>query len=443
MENIYKIYAKFKKEPAKVCNDILLQPLFYVFIASACYVLRAFEYIAHPQLYAEDGAVWLADGFNIGPKSVLLPLNGLLHFPERLFGFLVAQLPLNIAPFLFNISAFVLFAIMVYYIFSPRTQILKTNYERFYVLLSLCLIANIDEFFFNFSNSIFLLGIIGLLILIAKKDTNKLVSYLEKSIFLLTCFTLPFCWFFTLVALYERIILKKKQTFFLVASISGSIAQLFYYLTSHAQRSPVTFISLFSKYTVLEVYNQIAIPALRFARIDKGLGVISNLSIIIILVVLLTCTIAGAYVFLRSNKERKFLLFFLLALTFASLKSPIMSSGSAVDALRFMSIASGGDRYFVFGIIGLSIIFATTLNTILKSYYRYVYLFLFFIISIYSSLNYHSFFVNKEFTDYSDEYKRGISQINLLYQHDIQIPVNPGHGWKIQLTKKGTPNPNY
>lgn len=39
-------------------------------IPSLIMLIRGWQYILHPQLYAEDGALWLADAYNEGFKSI-------------------------------------------------------------------------------------------------------------------------------------------------------------------------------------------------------------------------------------------------------------------------------------------------------------------------------------------------------------------------------------
>jgi hypothetical protein len=239
-----------------------------VAIAAMAYAYRAKPYLRAPQLFAEDGVLWLAEGFNKNFWAIFQPVNGFMHMPERLFGFIMARLPLDWSPLLFVVSAWGLFILVTYYLLSQRTKILRTNFERIFMVGCLALIANIGELFFNFSNSVFLMGIIGTLILIADTHKNKVVMVAERAFFLLSCFTLPFAWFYLPISLLEHFKYKRKNWFFLVTSAVGAVVQVFVYVTSGVERSPVTLLSLYSKYTVLEVYNQLLVPAVRFTRID-------------------------------------------------------------------------------------------------------------------------------------------------------------------------------
>lgn len=423
-----------KKQSPKATPKFLTWP--FVIVAAAAYIFRAQEYILKPQLYAEDGYIWLADAYNKGLSSLVLPLNSFFHLPERLFGLVfVSVMPLQFAPVVFNLTALGIFCLMVYYLFTPRTRILDNLYQKLFVLGGLCLIANVDEFFFNFSNSIFLLGIIGVLIMVAQPAKNRFVNGLEKTLFALTCFTLPFAWFFLLFALFEKFKNKTKGYFFLATAATGAVTQLVAYLTSEAERSVVTVQSLASKHTLIEIHNQIIVPAVRFARLDyvhvPYLPARANALVFISSV--LVVVVAAIIVLKNSNKQVRYLLLFIALMTAAALKSPYLPSNSAIEVIKFMSTATGGDRYFIFGIIGTAIIIAKLSDKLPKQYLKYGFLSLFMLAGLATSIHTKTFYVEKNFVDYRSYYKAGIEALKQPNRTDpVVIPENP-NGWSITL----------
>jgi len=131
-------------------------------------------------------------------------------------------------------------------------------------------------------------------------------------------------------------------------------------------------------------------------------------------------------------------------MTLAALKSPYISSNSASDAIKYMSAATGGDRYFVFGIIALNIVFAKATYSVIKKKALYYFILVFFGMGFLSSLRYQSFFIQKNFIDFTAEYKAGSDKLSKSgVREDIIIPVNPGHGWIIRLSEQNKDNPNY
>ncbi len=405
-------------------------PPFYVFVACLLYLIRGWKYyIIKPQLYAEDGVVWLADGFNLGIRSLLIPLNGFSHLFERLFGLAVAQLPLLWTPLLFNLTGFIIFGVMVYYLYSPRTKILITDFERIFVLVSLCLISNVDEFFFNFSNSVFLLGLVGLLLIVAKTPSSKLVNILEKLLFVVLCLTLPFSWIYLVILLYNYIRYRKKQVFFLISAGFGSIIQLFTYLNREEARQSVGNLALLSKDTAIEIYNQIIAPSMTFARIDISPDVQLSLKKIAFLIIVYSfCLIATFVVLKKSNRQTKFLIIFCIGMTLASLKSPLTDLNSSKEIVNYMANVQFGDRYFIFGILGLGIIFAKFLNIYLPKKISSYALIVFIALGLTSSIVNNSFWIQKNLKDYRKDYYDGVNKLNNPDNyHNVIIPTNPNN----------------
>lgn len=430
LSNIYKNISK----------DNLIK-IGLVTIAAIVYIIRGYRYIINPQLFAEDGQEWLAGGYNEGFSSLTRPLNGFLHTIERIFGLIVAQLPLQFAPFIFNFTAFIIFCTTVYYIISTRTKILSSTYERVFMVLTICLIANVDEFFFNFSNSVFLLGIVGILILISNVSKNRVVEYLEKVLYALICFTLPFSILYTPIVIIEKFKNTRKSSFYLYITILGAAAQLITYLLSSTVRSNVTVPSLFSKYTLLEIYNQIIIPSTRFARIDYNFVTSSNRYMGIAIVFAICIFIAMAvYVIITSNKQVRYFLLFLILMSAISLTSPLVGLNyTAEETIKIMSTTFNGDRYFIFGILASTLIIVKFSYYLISAKFRYVFILVFISFGLITSLQYQSFNVNRNLKNLSEEYYTGVKNIESKKSETVKIPINPQYenaGWYILLNKK-------
>lgn len=326
--------------------------------------------------------------------------------------------------------------LLAYYLLSSRTKILSNNYERLFMVTALCLIANIYELFFNFSNSVFLMGIIGVLILLAHKPKNKVGAVGEKVFFFLSCFTLPFAWFYLPIALIERFKYKRKERFFLLISAFASVAQLLSYLFNHVDRAHITLLSLFSKWTLLELYNQMIIPGIRFARIDILVQDYSlhHYQVFTVFFTVIALLIAAYAVVRKSNKQVWYLLFFLAAMTFASVKGPSLTAGTPIDALKVMSVLVGASRYFVYGILAVNLIVIKSTYQALAPKARYVFLVLFMGFGLLTSLHYNAFYIEKQFVDYRPQYNQGVTDFESGKQKTVIIPVNP-KSWYMTLTK--------
>jgi hypothetical protein len=431
--NINKTLTKFAtklKDPRSAVQTVTL-----VCVTALAYLYRAHPYFFKPQLFAEDGTLWLAEGRMKGAKVLILkPYNGFFHAPDRIFGFLVAHLPLYWAPAIFAITAWLLFIGVAYYLLSKRTHIFTNNYERIFIVICLCLISNFDEFFFNFSNSIFLIGVIGAMIMVADKPKHKLAEIGEKTVYVLACFCLPFAWFYIPVALFDRYKYKAKNNFFLVVALVSSIAQAMGYFLTHPTRSPVTLTSVFfNKYVPLVFYNQIIIPAIRFARLDIPLGDYATMHYwpAVALLSIATLAIATIAVLRRSNKQTWFTLFFLAGMTFASFKSPTIHLDTATEVFKSMANLQGANRYFVFGILAVNIIFVKAVYQAFTPKARYLFMVIFVSLGLLTSIHYHSFFIDKHWQDYTAQYHQGIKSYYEGKKTNI-IPVNPAP-WTMGL----------
>jgi hypothetical protein len=221
-----------------------------------------------------------------------------------------------------------------------------------------------------------------------------------------------------------------------LVSLLASIVQLIIYLTSHVKRSPITLLSLVSRYTLLELYNQMIIPAIRFARLDIPVAEFTTDGYLVVFALLtVAALLAAAIVVLRkSNKQVAYLLFFLAAMTFASVKSPTLNVKSPVDALKTMAVVVGANRYFVYGIIAVNVIVAKAAYRIIAPRARYAFLVVFMSFGLLTSLQHQTFTINKHFIDYTTQYNADIDKFESGAVKTVVIPVNP-YPWHITLQK--------
>lgn len=427
-----KLRKAIKQLPPSYITTIL------ILIPSILYVVRAWQYIATPQLFAEDGSIWMANAYNHGVKSIFLSYNQFAHTAERIYALGVVQFPLRFAPLLFNLGGFALFVLTCYYLFSRRSAILTTNYQKLFIALSLGLIANFTEFFFNFSNSIFLLGIIGLCIYLAKASKHRVVRVLEKIVFILACLTLPFAWFYLLIILFEYVRLKKKKIFYLTVAALGSIVQIWTYLLTASHRPGVPLaILLSSKYVFIEIFNQVITPALLFARINTNLALQAHDFLPIVVCCMLIAGFSLFVIIKHASLDLKYILFFALTFTAVSLRSPIVGGGlTGTNILKFMATTFEENRYFFYAILCLLIIMALAVDTYINRRAAYVFLVVFMAFGLSLSIASGSWRVHKNyFVNYSQTYSRDIAAFNKISHGTAVIPENPV-GWSIVLHKQ-------
>lgn len=403
-------------------------------LIGAFYTLRAHQYILRPQLYAEDGEVWLTGAYNHGVRTIFQSYNGLSHLFDRLFGLVSMHLvPLRYEPFVYVVMALVIFLVLAYYLLSSRSAILTTNYQKLFFALSLCLLGNAEEFYFSFSNSVFLLGMVGLLILVIKKSGHKTIDILEKILFFILCFTNVFAWIYILILAFEFIWKKRRRYYYLALTFVGSITQLWIHIHQPAgQRPDIPARYIASKTTLFEFYNQIVTPSLRFGRQDINPLMRTRTDLIFVGVALLLVGIIVVFIFYKSNYVTKCLLFFCLVMTLISLKSPINGQTAPAAVVIAMATYHWGNRYFIYGIIGMFVVWAKFSQGLFKKQYLAPFLMVFFTFGLLSSVTLGSFYIQKDFMDLRSQYAQGVAEYKKPNHGSIVIPINPT-GWYLTL----------
>jgi hypothetical protein len=115
--------------------------------------VRSYERILIPNLWAEDGSIFLREAIMLGWKSLFLPYAGYYHTIPRILAFLAQLLPAITFPYfifvsttLIYIATISLFASSNYYFY------IKSNYLRFLVSIGLCMVPGLHEVLGNLAN---------------------------------------------------------------------------------------------------------------------------------------------------------------------------------------------------------------------------------------------------------------------------------------------------
>ena len=84
-------------------------------------------HLLHPELWAEDGVVWLHRAYSAGWHCLTIPCAGYLQTLSRLGALLAVALPLTQAPLIFALIAFVIQLTPVVLLLSPRGALLPPS----------------------------------------------------------------------------------------------------------------------------------------------------------------------------------------------------------------------------------------------------------------------------------------------------------------------------
>ena len=192
-----------------IVNKILSKSNFLFILPAAMMLARGGRYLfVRPQLYAEDGAYWMSNAYSIGLKNITLPYASQYHTAEKLFAYASSFLPIEWQPFIYNLTAFIIFIIMCYLLLDKKSGIVRDPKQALILAFMLGLVQNIEELAFNFSNSVFYLGIIGV-VLLWRNYSSRIKNSLKYVFYGITCVTLPFSLFYAPIALF-RFVKNKK-----------------------------------------------------------------------------------------------------------------------------------------------------------------------------------------------------------------------------------------
>ncbi|TGL35725.1 hypothetical protein [Leptospira perdikensis] len=124
----------------------------------------------NPQLWAEDGQIFLRDEWVIGfPDTILILYAGYIHLVPRVIAFIANFFPYELIPFVFNFSAILIaaFSVSIFSI-SRYRYIIKSDFLRSIVVILICFapvgiesIGNVTNVHFYLSFGVFLYALIG------------------------------------------------------------------------------------------------------------------------------------------------------------------------------------------------------------------------------------------------------------------------------------------
>jgi len=168
-------------------------PLFGALLA-ALLLLRSPASLLHPQFWAEDGTQFFQEAFNHGfLGTILQPASGYLHSFPRLVAGLSLLFPMERAPLVFNLAAFVVQLIPALYLLSPRmARLIPTFPARALAALLYVALPASYETHVNPTNSHWYLALAAVCILSATPATNPRIQALEACLAGLFSLTGPF-----------------------------------------------------------------------------------------------------------------------------------------------------------------------------------------------------------------------------------------------------------
>ena len=185
------------------------EPAWILLIVFAGLFFRRPDAFTNPQLWAEDGTVFLQQYLQKGAASLFTPYAGYIHLIPRLIAFIFGSIHVSLysIPLLYNLSAFIITYSVALHLWRCALKLQNSN-PVFFATVFLFLPIG-AEMFMNITNIIWItaLCLIAYLLTGHGKSSNTLF----KSILLILCaLTGPFS--LLLTPLILLIILKERKT---------------------------------------------------------------------------------------------------------------------------------------------------------------------------------------------------------------------------------------
>jgi hypothetical protein len=180
----------------------LWQHLILFLLAYALVITRKPDAIFHAQFWAEDGRVWFADAYNLGPWRPLLHTEtGYFQTLPRIAGYLSLLVPLAIAPLVLNMIAIGVHVLPLNLLISHRSAAWGGTPFRALLAGTYIGIPSSPEICANITNEQWILSFCVFILLVGAPPKSTARRALDVVFIVLSGLTGPFCIFLLPISL--------------------------------------------------------------------------------------------------------------------------------------------------------------------------------------------------------------------------------------------------
>jgi hypothetical protein len=397
-------------------------------LACAVIISRRLDAICHPQFWAEDGHVWIADAVNRGWWPALFRAqDGYFQTLPRLTASVALLVPLSLAPLVLNIVAIVVQALPVSLLLSFRST--GWGNLRFRALMAGIYLAlpNCKEMSFGITESQWLLALSAFLLLVAASPQNAFNRIFDLIVFLLCGLTGPFCIFLLPLALYLALTRHDSWRWVLLGVLSAlALVQAWALLILNSSGRPHYPLgaspAMFTRILAGQVYLGVLLGHNSLAGVP-GSGVF-----IFLVCISIIGTMIVAFCFFKAAVEMRLFITLSAMLLAGSLITSSTYPPRGVSVWQLLAAISG-IRYWFFPCLAFawSILWCVHSKvTVLKA--GSAYLLVFMCIGIVRDWR-HPLFQDLHFAESASRFESAPAGTALT------IPLNPA-GWNMQLIKR-------
>ncbi len=401
-------------------------------------VSRRPDVLFNPQFWAEDGAVWYADAYNLGAlHSLVLPHTGYFQTISRIMGVFAQLFPLAIAPLIFNLTAIVIQILPAIFIISSRFSALIPNpSNRVFLAFVYLALPNSYEVNANITNAQWHLGLLACMVLLATLSQCPTWRFFDVGVILLAGLSGPLSTLLVPIAAFRWYLGREKWLFFLLLELCtcAMVQGVAIFFTAQATRSQVpslgATLELFARILAGQVFLGSLLGEKGDALINsphQGPALVPTIQLLFAILITIFGLAAVLYSLLKAPLELRLFAIFATFTLSATLISPVVSS--TIPQWQMLPRPGSGGRYWFIPMLA----FITILTWMrgkqcpkkLRMCATLALVLLFF--GILSNWHYHSF-TDFNFQDYSNNFT-GVPK-----GAKVIIPINPP-GWSMELIK--------
>lgn len=401
--------------------------------------LRRPDSLLNAQFWAEDGAVWFAQVFNQGFLTHLFsPQDGYFQTISRLTMGVAALFPLEMAPFVSNAIGLAIRALLLGFLFTPRMGWIG-NKEKLVIGAYYLLMPGILEVHPNITNSHWYLSLYLCMVISAEAPKSFLAKFHDMAVLIISGLSGPFIVFIApfygvkylsdnkynllRTAKYYFSPRHSYQLFFNCIFVLICLIQISSILLFASGRSPAPLglsLEVLSNILSARIFVGAFIPHEIIAYVWQYSWVNAGVSLLSLFLL--------AYAILRGGwRMALYIGFAALMIGFALAKPQISLDKPQLPLL--MHGAAGGRYFIITNIVWFaSLVFIASRQTfVIKN------IMLGLLLCTVIASSFYSFNV-KKLKDL--EYDKYVNQYYQLEEgQTIEIPLNPGGGWKMVLIR--------
>lgn len=414
------------------------QILFHIGLFFVCFLLlysRRPDAVLNAQFYAEDGARWYRDAYELGWRCLVIPETGYLQTVSRLIALFALLFPFVFAPLVMNLFALSLQILPVNLFLSRRFDGIPVFARLLGSLLYLGL-PNSIEIHANTTNIQWHLGLVCLLIHLGKTPQSKFWNVIDVCALALLAFDSPLAFvLLPIAAMVWKREPSRARLVHLTALMPGAIVQGLVLFLSHTHgresatigASATRLVGILGGQVFLSSVAGARTLALLFISGDRRVLLCLQVAAMLIGIGMMLASLRGAF-----YPVRLFLLFAAGVLVLA-LSHPIAGPDLNFPQWEYLQLPGRSSRYYFFPILAFYLaLFSLVLrreqgpNRIFR--YLAIAILCAVPIGVWRDWNYPRY-PDLHFNEYAQEFERAKPGTSFT------IPIVPA-GWQMQVVKR-------